>query len=151
MGSQRVEHDWATDLIWSDLMVAVTIDISATPWEGSLFWNPIVGVIVDFLIMAILTSESGFLIFVSCQSINNHISHVSWYFILFLKTAIYTSLLKLSSSKCALCFILFTYFLLEILEGRYHIQPTSASEYSSPRQYFSGCCCGKWPQGGSIY
>ena len=24
------------------------------------------------------------------------------------------------------------------------------SPFSSPRQYFSGCCCGRWPQGDSI-
>ena len=49
----------------------------------------------------------------------------------FLKTMSCTSLLKLSSSNCVLCCIIFTYFLLGILEDRYpYTWPTSASEFS---------------------
>ena len=42
MGSQRVGHDWGTDLIWSDLMLCwpkplTLMRVSASPW---LAWTP---------------------------------------------------------------------------------------------------------------
>jgi len=54
MGSQRVGHDWATDLIWSDLMktkFTVLVSILATKWLSGILFA------ILFYISLVLTSR----------------------------------------------------------------------------------------------
>ena len=39
MGSQRVRHDWATDLIWSDLAVNILSEKAMAPHSSTLAWK----------------------------------------------------------------------------------------------------------------